>query len=127
MKIIDYISQYFARIKEYIETEIDLVKLKMTQRVGGVLGIVFSGFFMITLFHITVVFIGVWVGLIFSEALESTIKGFGITVLFYVVWLVVSLVFSKQLLVRPLSKIITSAMLDQEEEEKLRENEAEEK
>ncbi len=119
MKITEKITSYIKNLKEYINSELDLLKLSAMRKIGNLLGLIFSAIFIMFLFHITIALIGIWVGFWLSEIYDSTSIGFGITVLIYILWTFISIVFRNALLVKPFSKLILKSMLEIEEQERL--------
>lgn len=119
MKITETITTYIKNLKDYINSELDLLKLSAMRKIGNLLGLIFSAIFVMFLFHITIALIGIWVGFWLSEVYDSTSIGFGITVLIYMLWTIISIVFRRTLLVKPFSKLILKTMLEIEEQEKL--------
>lgn len=120
MKILDRFTAYFANFKEYLTNEVELVKLTIMRKLGNVLGLIFSAIFIMFLFHITIALIGIWIGFYLSEIYDSTSIGFGITVLIYIAWTMISIIFRNALLVKPFSKLIINSMLELEELDKLK-------
>ncbi len=86
------------------------------------MGMAFSALFIIVLFHITMALAGIWLGFWLGELLDSTTLGFGVTVLIYILWLILSVVFRRTLLIKPFTKLIISTIIEEEELEEEKEH-----
>lgn len=117
MSIKDLFSKLTSGIQQYFETEKELLKLRIIKEVAGLLGIVFSAVFIIMLFHIAIALLGLWLGFWMSSLLGSYAYGFGATSLIYAVWLVISVVYRKTLLIKPFTSMVVSAMTDVDEDD----------
>ena len=117
MSIKDLFSKLTSGIQQYFETEKELLKLRIIKEVAGLLGIVFSAVFIIMLFHIAIALLGLWLGFWMSSLLGSFSYGFGATSLIYAVWLVISVVYRKTLLIKPFTSMVVSAMTDVDKDE----------
>lgn len=115
MTIKQKIAQLFSGVQDYIETEKELIKLKLIKEVAKQMGFIFSAIFIIMLFHICIALVGVWLGFVFAEYYESYTIGFGFTAGLYIIWFVVSIVFRKTLLIKPFTNAVISAMTDIDE------------
>lgn len=114
MKIQEKINELFSGITDYIESEKEIIKLKLVRKVARLMGMVFSTVFIIILFHVCIAIIGIWLGFWLSDIYESFTTGFGITALIYVVWLALSIIFRQTLLVKPFTSAVVSAMVEEE-------------
>ncbi len=112
MNIKQKIAQLFSGVQEYIETEKELIKLKLVKEVAKQMGLVFSAIFIIMLFHICIALVGVWLGFVFADYYDSYTIGFGVTAGLYIIWFMVSIIFRKTLLIKPFTNAIISAMID---------------
>lgn len=120
MKLPKIIRDFFASIQDYINTERELIRLKIVKKGSDVIAAIFSYLFIIILFHIAMAFAGIWLGLWLSDIFGSFIMGFGVTVLFYMLWLILVIVFRKSLLVKPFANLLVAAFTenDQKPEDK---------
>ncbi len=109
MKLPKVISDFFASIQDYINSEKELLRLKIVKKGSEAVATVFSFLFIIMLFLMVLGFAGIWLSLWLSDYFGSFIMGFGITVLFYTVWLLLALIFRNSLLVKPLVNILIAA------------------
>lgn len=114
MSIKELFNKLTSGIQEYIQTEKELLKLRVIKELAGVLGMVFGAVFIIMLFHVAIALLGLWVSFYLSSILGSYTLGFGITGLLYLVWFTVSLIFRKTLLIKPFTSMVVAAMTDEE-------------
>lgn len=112
MSIKDLITKFFSGFQDYYNTEKELLKLKIIKEISGVMGIVVGAVFIIMLFHITIALIGLWLGFWISSMLGSYALGFGITGLIYLIWLIISVIFRKKLLIKPFTDFVVTAMTE---------------
>ena len=117
MSIKDIINKFFGGFQEYIDTEKELLKLRIVKEISGVLGIVIAAVFLIMIFHIGIALIGIWLGFLLSSVFDSYSIGFGITGSVYILWLAVLVVFRRPLLITPFTNIVISAMTEDESNE----------
>lgn len=124
MKIINQILRnYLGNIRTYIESEKELIKLKVVKTLSPAVANLIAVIFMIILFHITLALGGIWLGVYLGDIWENYPLGFGVSALVFIVLLLLVLVFRKPLLVRPFTNLAISSMV---KEEKIIEHEDEE-
>lgn len=115
MKLPKKIREILASIKDYFESEKEIIRLKLIQKGSSGIATLFSLVFILVLFHVTAAMIGLWLGFWLSEVFESFSMGFGITVAFYILWLLVCVIFRKSILVKPFYNFLISALTQNEE------------
>lgn len=109
MKLPKVISDFIASIQDYINSEKEILRLKIVKKGSEAVAAIFSFLFIIMLFLMVLGFAGVWLGLWLSDVFGSFTMGFGITVAFYVVWLLLAIAFRNSLLVKPLVNLLIAA------------------
>lgn len=114
MKLPNKIREFLHGIQDYIESEKELLRLKLIKKASSIAGSLFSAIFILILFHITIAFIGIWLGFWLSDVFNSLPLGFGATAIFYILWLVVSIIFRKALLVKPVVNIVVAALTEED-------------
>ncbi|WP_417593148.1 hypothetical protein [Owenweeksia hongkongensis] len=119
MNIKDIINKLFGGLQKYLDTEKELIKLKVVKELARFLGMVFSAIFIITMFHLCVLMVGMWIGFLLSSFFDNHLIGFGITTVIYILWLIVSVKYKKTLLIKPFTNIVISAMTETSNNEKI--------
>ncbi|AEV33028.1 hypothetical protein Oweho_2052 [Owenweeksia hongkongensis DSM 17368] len=119
MNIKDIINKLFGGLQKYFDTEKELIKLKVVKELARFLGMVFSAIFIITMFHLCVLMVGMWIGFLLSSFFDNHLIGFGITTVIYIIWLIVSVKYKKTLLIKPFTNIVISAMTETSNNEKI--------
>ncbi|WP_417601082.1 hypothetical protein [Owenweeksia hongkongensis] len=119
MNIKDIINKLFGGLQKYLDTEKELIKLKVVKELARFLGMVFSAIFIITMFHLCVLMVGMWIGFLLSSFFDNHLIGFGITTVIYIIWLIVSVKYKKTLLIKPFTNIVISAMTETSNNEKI--------
>ncbi len=109
MKLPKIISDFFASIQDYINTEKELLRLKIVKKGSEAVAAAFSYLFIIMLFLMVLGFAGIWLGLWMSELLGSFTLGFGFTAVFYVICLLLAMAFRNSLIVKPLVNLLIAA------------------
>lgn len=121
MNLISLIQKYIDQIKDYFRNETDLIRLKLIRAMSIIAANVFAAVFIITMLNITLALLGVWLGFLISEYLDSYSIGFGLAGLSYLLILTLIIIFRKPLLIRPFTNISIVAMqelrLDEEDPE----------
>lgn len=114
MKPPQIIQDILDKIRGYIDSEKELIRLKFIQKLSSIMGNLFSFIFLIALFHLTMAVIGIWLGIWVSEMLGSFTLGFGVTALFFGLWLFLAITFRKPLIVKPFERIMIKIMTAEE-------------
>ncbi len=103
-------NQLFEKAKDYVDTRIDLVKLKATQTTSDVVPSLVSKavllFFMIIFF----LMVNIGIALLLGEVLGKTYYGFFIVGVFYALVGLLLHVFRKQWIKQPMSNKIIQKM-----------------
>lgn len=107
----ELIEDLFEKAEEYVKTNIQLVKLKATDKVADIVGalvtqlaLVVFGFFFLLMLNIGIAF---WLGTIMGQ----THYGFMIVAGFYALLGILIFVFRKSIIKTPISNSIISQML----------------
>ena len=109
MKLPKVIRDFLASIQEYINTEKELLRLKLVKTGSEAVAAVFSFLFIIMLFLLVLGFTGIWLAIWLAEIFESFTIGFGLTAGFYFFWLILAMAFRKALIVKPLVNLLIAA------------------
>lgn len=123
MKITDQIKQLGQSVKDYLEAEKEILKLKAVKHLSKVAANLIAVVFIIILFHIMLAMAGIWLGFYLGTIWESYPLGFGISAVVFVVLLALVVIFRKALLINPIINAAISALI---KEEKLPEDEDQE-
>ncbi len=110
MKLPKVIRDFLAGIQDYIETEKELLRLKLVKKGSAAVAAIFSFLFIIMLFLLVLGFAGIWLALWLSDIFESFTVGFGLASGFYFFWLILAIAFRKPLIVKPLVNLLTAAL-----------------
>ena len=105
MKLINLFKKYIDQIKDYLQNETELIRLKIIRGTALVAAHLFAAIFVIIMLNITLAILGIWFGFFLSGLLDSFAMGFGLAGLTYLIILFLIIVFRKSLLIRPFSNI----------------------
>ncbi len=114
MKLLDQLKNLGANFREYLESEKELVKLKIVKHLSQGAAQLISVLFIIILFHIMLAIFGIWLGVYLGGVLDSYPLGFGISTLVFVAWMIIVIVFRKQILIRPLTNAAINMMINED-------------
>ena len=109
----NYFNQTGKVAREYLETRLDLIKLQAAGKLSKALGLFFSLTMAFLLFFFVIVFLGMVVGFWIGEMTGSYTIGFGCAAGLFVLLFIVILVFRKQLIQRPLTKLLLSELVEE--------------
>jgi ABC-type multidrug transport system fused ATPase/permease subunit len=109
MKLPKVLREFLAGIQDYINTEKELLRLKMVKTGSQAVATIFSFLFVIMLFLLVFGFAGIWLALWLSEIFGSFTTGFGLTAGFFALLLILAVVFRNSLLVKPLVNLLIAA------------------
>ncbi|NSL89475.1 hypothetical protein [Chitinophaga solisilvae] len=113
----DNFSNYFNRTgkvaREYLETRLDLIKLQAAGKLSTALGLFFSITMAFLLFFFVIVFLGMVVGFWIGEMTGSFAIGFSCAAGLFVLLFAVILVFRRQLIQRPLTRLLLAELVEE--------------
>lgn len=109
MKLPKVIRDFIASIQDYIDTEKELLRLKIVKKGSEAAASVFSFLLIIMIFLMVLGFAGIWLGLLLSDYFGSFTTGFGLTALIFVFTLLLAIAFRNSLIVKPLVNILIAA------------------
>ena len=114
----DFIKENKTLVKEYVETQISIVRLEAIRTASKT-----SGYFMwivisLFLFFLIAIFAGLVLGFWLSDVTGSFIKGFGITTIIMILIVIILALLRKTLFVNPAVKAIISHFHDNDDEHK---------
>ncbi|WP_436485605.1 hypothetical protein [Chitinophaga sp. ARDCPP14] len=113
----DNFSNYFSQTgkvaREYLETRLDLIKLQAAGKLSKALGLFFSLLMAFLLFFFVIVFLGMVVGFWIGEMTNSFTIGFSCAAGLFILLFLVILLFRKQLIQRPLAKLLITELVDE--------------
>ena len=112
MSIIDKIREPFARIADFLETEKEIIKLKMVRAIGHLSGNFLAAIFMIVFFNVVLSILSIWLGIWLGSVFDNYVMGFGISVALFFLVFIILVVFRKQLLVKPFENIVIQTTVD---------------
>lgn len=93
----------------YAELKLELLKINAYERISKVIAILSYGLLLSALTLITLLFVMLTLGFLFSKWLDSTVAGIGIVAAFYLL-LVVVVVFNKNRISLKVTNIIITAL-----------------
>jgi len=96
-------------ISAYAELKLELLKINAYERISKVIAILSYGLLLFALVFITLLFIMLAIGFLFSQWLDSIAAGIGIVAAFYVI-LVVVVINNKKRISLKVTNIIISAL-----------------
>ncbi|MFX1702887.1 hypothetical protein PV783_02970 [Chitinophaga sp. CC14] len=109
----NYFSQTGKVAREYLETRLDLIKLQAAGKLSKALGLFFSLLMAFLLFFFVIVFLGMVVGFWIGEMTNSFTIGFSCAAGLFILLFLVILLFRKQLIQRPLAKLLITELVDE--------------
>ncbi len=90
--ISENIETLFETVKEYGQTHIDLVKLKVADRATDIISSLISNFLVLLALSMFMVILNIGIALLLGELLGKTYYGFFVLAVFY---LIIGLIFNK--------------------------------
>ncbi|MBV7528727.1 hypothetical protein [Chitinophaga sp. sic0106] len=109
----DYFKQTGRVAKDYLETRLDLLKLQAAGKLSKALGLFFSVLMAFLLFFFVIVFLGMLVAFWIGEKTGSFTIGFTCASGIFILLFIAIIVFRKQLIERPLSKLLINVLIDE--------------
>jgi len=120
----DIINNIFGGFHKYIETEKELIRLKVIKEASRMLGLIFGTIFIIMMFHLCMALLGIWLGFLLSGLFDGNyMVGFGITTAIYTLWLFISIKYRKTLLIKPFTELMISTITEKRNKETEEEDE----
>ncbi len=119
MKIWDEFKAWVDQVKEYFQTELELIKLKSVKTVSAIVARAYALIFFLIFINITMILGGLWLGFFLSELLESTVHGFGLAFFSFILLFALFVRFRKALLIGPFQNLMIRALrqsLDQKKD-----------
>ncbi len=110
MKIWDEFKAWLDQVKEYFQTELELIKLKSVRAISALAARAYALVFFVIFINITLVLGGLWLGFFFSELLNSNVYGFGLAFGAFILLFVLFVRFRHALLIRPFQNLMISAI-----------------
>lgn len=119
MKIWDEFKAWVDQVKEYFQTELELIKLKSVKTVSAIVARAYALIFFLIFINITMILGGLWLGFFLSELLGSTVHGFGLAFFSFILLFALFVRFRKALLIGPFQNLMIRALrqsLDQKKD-----------
>ena len=105
-------EKVFSELKDdisaYAVLKLELLKINAYERISKVIAVLSYGLLLSALVFITLLFIMLAIGFLFSQWLDSTAAGIGIVAAFYVILVVVVIVNKKRISLKVTNIIISS-------------------
>lgn len=114
MSIKEIINNIFGGFQKYIDTEKEIIRLKVVKELSRMLGLIFSTIFIIMMFHLCMLLLGIWLGFLLSGLFDNYMIGFGVTTGIYAIWLAISIKYRKPLLIKPFTDLMISSITERE-------------
>ncbi|GEM_PF-1927656 len=127
MKIWDEFKAWIEQVKAYFHTELELVKLKSVRAVSSIVARAYALIFFLVFFNITLILGGLWLGFFISDLLNSTVYGFGLAFLSFILLFGIFVRFRRALLIGPFQNLMIKALRESLEPNKEHEPEGETK
>jgi hypothetical protein len=108
----------FERAGEYLETRIELVKLKSVEKSSDIISSVGARIPIILAFLISIIIISIGVALWIGERLGKSYYGFFIVGAFYIFTALVGYIFRNELLKGPIANLFINKVLNEENNRK---------
>lgn len=112
---IEVIDELKTQLKEYAELRLALFKVESTGQLAKSTGQLFSYLVILFLLFFVLLFFSLVSGFYFANLLGSSIAGFGVIALLYLLLALFALAFRKTLIANPLTNVIVSTIYQEEE------------
>lgn len=114
MKLFDQIKDIGERIKVYLESEKELLRLWVVKKASSIVGNIFSFIIILFILDIALALVGIWLGFWLSDITGSYAIGFGLSAITFLILMLLLLIFRKPLLVRPFMNLAVRTMVEEE-------------
>lgn len=121
----EFFDENVSLVKEYLETKSSMYKLKAIRSTSKVAGTIIWLIIASFLFFLLLMFIGLVLGLWFSELCGSYVAGFGYATLLLFIIIIMLTLFRKQLFIHPLIRLFIGTMSNDEHKDDIQEAEDE--
>lgn len=112
----DFADKVKDQLSQYVDTKIELLKAQWVEKTALIMGKMVTGLIVLFALFFSILFASLVLGYYFSEVLDSTVKGFGIVALVYVLFLLVVWIFRKKLIQQPISNFIVETIYQDDED-----------
>jgi Putative Actinobacterial Holin-X, holin superfamily III len=106
------IEQLFSTLKNYIETKIQLIKLKVIDKASGIIASIVSKIFILLAILFALFFLNIGLALWIGSALGKMYYGFFVVAGFYVLIALLFYAFRKKLLKEPINDLLIKELLN---------------
>ncbi len=114
MNLIDRIKNIPQSIRDYVQSEKELLRMKMVKAASAAAGNLLAAIFIIIFLNIFFAIVGVTLGLWWGYLLENYIQGFALSALLFLVLLILIVVFRKPLLINPIINAAVGGMISKD-------------
>jgi hypothetical protein len=112
-----FINSLKKEIQEYLEVKIDLIKLSTAENLSRILCKVTSIIIYVCLLLFILLFLSFAAGYFFASLMNSNELGFMLVAGFYSLVLIIILIFKKQIINRPIIKVIVKLFFPKSSED----------
>lgn len=107
----------FKRIENYFVSRLLLLKLESHELIGKLVVLMVSSFLFISFVMIILFFLGITCALFIGELLGSTVYGFAVTTLFFIVVLLAIVIYREKIIENPIMDVVIRELNKPEKDE----------
>jgi uncharacterized oligopeptide transporter (OPT) family protein len=113
----DFAEKVKEQLSTYVDVKIELLKAQWVEKTALIVGKMVTSLVVLFVLFFTIMFASMVAGYYFGDLLGSTMKGFGIIALFYMVLLAAIILLRKKMIQHPISNMIVSIIYQEEDED----------
>lgn len=110
------IEELTDHLKDYIQTNIDIVKLEASGRLATLSSAIISSVIIGLIVNLFIIFLSIGAGFYFGTLLGDTFTGFFVVAGIYLLLFLILYFSRKKLLINPIRNAIVSTLLDDDDE-----------
>jgi hypothetical protein len=114
MKETDEFRDLYEDGRSYVEKRLELLKLEVVDKSSSGISIFASAVFLLILVFMFLISFTYFLGTLLGSLLNSLVWGFGLVVLFYILFIGISLLFFRKVLKRPIQNFLIKMMLNED-------------
>ncbi len=119
----NFFAESREKIEEYIEDRMLLLKLRATEKISKLIGVMFATLLIVVFVFFILLFLSNTAAYYFAEITGSQYWGFGIVAGFYIVLLIVIILIRKKVIERYITNTVVNIFFERNEHNDADENE----
>jgi len=113
----DYIKESKALFQRYVETRIEILRLKLVRSTSKAIGSLIWLIVLLFLLFLFLIFTGLTIGFLFAEITESNVLGFLIATGFILLFALLISLFRKRLFIDPVVRLLIGVLASNPDED----------